>query len=89
MRSRDVDRAVRVVMNGDVNGVVLGATTVDVWGAVAVAVDGAVGWAVRGAVLQSLNVHSHPALKDFLGEAQCKQATGPRAFFEDFLREVR
>ena len=68
MRSRDVDRAVRVVMNGDVNGAVWGATAVAVYGDVAVAVDGAVGWAVRGAVLQSLNVHSHPALADYLLE---------------------
>jgi hypothetical protein len=36
--------------------------------AVTDAVDGAVYWAVRGAVLQSLNVHSHPALQDFLRE---------------------
>jgi hypothetical protein len=55
-------------MNGDVNGVVLGAVDVVLWGAVAVAVDGAVGWVVRGAVLQSLNVHSHPALADYLLE---------------------
>ena len=52
MSNQKVNLAVRVVMNGDVNG----------------AVDNDVRWAVRGAVLQSLNVHSHPALADYLRE---------------------
>jgi hypothetical protein len=68
MSNQKVNLAVRVVMNGDVNGAVYGAAGWAVYGDVNGAVDNDVRWAVRGAVLQSLNVHSHPALADFLLE---------------------
>jgi hypothetical protein len=53
-----VDRSVIGSAYWDVNRAVKGAMNEAVYGA------------VRGAVFQSLNDQSHPALKDFLGEAR-------------------